>query len=252
VALVFACTATSLAAQDPSSAPQDPVPTAAVSLPDAPGFSSSTAGDAADASDSDSATSHHHIRLASLRDITIQPGQTAPALSAHNKIDLGLRESFTLFSMIGWTASAGYSQLLNGSPNYGTDSGAFGQRLGATSIRLISQNIIGNAFFAPIFHDDPRYYRMGPGESFMKRTLYAATRPLITRSDDGRSRLNYSLISGHIAGAALTNAYYPNINRGFVETTKTFGNSMGGSAVGFLVTEFLDDVLRFAHLQKLE
>jgi hypothetical protein len=238
-------------------------PATALFLPDAPGFtssssatvdSSSATGDLTEPWDADEtvAATRSHLRIASLREITIQPGQTAPLLSTHAKVVLGLRESFTLFSVVGWTASAGFSQLTNGSPNYGTDSGAFGQRLGATSLRLISQNVIGNAFFAPVFHEDPRYYKMGPGHNIAERTLYAATRALITRSDDGRSQPNYSLLSGHLAGAALTNTYYPSINRGFGETAKTFGNSIGGSAVGFVATEFLDDALRFAHLQKLE
>lgn len=242
----------------------DPAPTTTrvmLSLPDAPGFSSGTeatselssSDDAANADDAGFLNgSRHHLHIASRREITIQPGQIAPSLSAHNKTVLGLRESFTLFSVIGWTASAGYSQLINGSPNYGTDSGAFGERLGAASVRLISQNIFGNAIFAPVFHTDPRYYKMGPGHNIVKRTLYAATRTLITKSDDGRTQPNYSLLSGNLAGAALTNAYYPSTNRGFTETAKTFGNSLGGSAVGFIVTEFLDEALTFAHLQKLE
>jgi hypothetical protein len=236
-----------------------------LSLPDAPGFSSSTeATSEFSSSDDDPANaanagdagflpgSKHHLHIASRREITIQPGQTAPSLSRSDKVSLGLRESFTLFSVIGWTASAGYSQLINGSPNYGTDSGAFGERLGAASVRLISQNIFGNAIFAPVFRTDPRYYKMGPGHNIVKRTLYAATRTLITRSDNGRAQPNYSLLSGNLAGAALTNAYYPSTNRGFTETAKTFGNSLGGSAVGFVVTEFLDEALTFAHLQKLE
>jgi hypothetical protein len=246
--------------------PAAPTPTKVMlSLPDAPGFSSGTEAtsefsssddDTANAANADDTGflpgSRHHLHLASRREITIQPGQTAPSLSQGDKVSLGLRESFTLFSVIGWTASAGYSQLTNGSPNFGTDSGAFGERLGATSLRLISQNILGNALFSPIFHDDPRYYKMGSGHNIVARTLYAGTRAVITKSDDGRTRLNYSLLSGHLAGAALTNTYYPSVNRGFEQTAKTFGTSMGGSAFGFVVTEFLDDLLTFAHLQKLE
>jgi hypothetical protein len=233
----------------------------ALSLPDAPGFTSSsgsTTGTSSsatrnftDPADANATASDHHLHIPRLREITIEPGQTAPPLSSHAKVVLGLKESFTFFSAVGWTASAGFSQLTNGTPNYGTDSGAFGQRLGATSLRLISENIIGNAFFAPLFHEDPRYYKMG-GRNVGRRLFYAATRTLITKSDDGRSQPNFSLLSGHLAGAALTNTYYPSINRGFRETAETFGNSIGGSAVGFAVTEFLYDVLRFAHLQKLE
>lgn len=236
-----------------------------LSLPDAPGFSSGSAATSeVSGSDDDDANpanagdaegvrvSRHHLHLASRREITIQPGQTAQPLSPHAKVVLGLSQSFTLFSAVGWVASAEFSQVTNGSPNFGTDSGAYGERLGAISLRLISQNIVGHAVFNPVFHDDPRYYKMGAGHNIVARTLYAATRALITRSDDGRARPNYSLLSGNLVGATLTNTYYPRMNRGFDQTAKTFGTSVGGSAFGFIVTEFLDDTLTFAHLQKLE
>jgi hypothetical protein len=240
---------------------------ALLSLPDAPSFttsssariddtaSSSATGDITNPSAADAATAEtakHRLLFARRRDITIQPGEVATPLSDSNKVALGLKQPFSLFSVVGWVTSAGYSQLTNGSPNYGTDSGAFGMRLGATALRNISENIFGNAIFAPILHEDPRYYRMGDGHNLFKRGLYAGTRALITRTDDGHERPNYSLLAGNLAGAALTNAYYPKLNHGFDQTAKTFGTSVGGSAVGFVVTEFLDDALTFAHLQRLE
>jgi hypothetical protein len=233
---------------------------AAFSLPDAPGFlanreSSSSNPESADPQDGNGSGAKPTTTLnkvLSHRAITIEPGQVVPRLSAHDKIVLGLEQSFTLFSVVGWTTSAGYSHLVNGSPNYGTDSGAFGMRLGATALRNTSQNIMSNAVFAPIYHQDPRYYKLGKGHNFAHRALYAATRTLITRNDEGESRPNYSLISGNLAGAALTNTYYPEMNQGFTETAKTFGTSIGGSAIGFVVSEFLYDALDYAHLNKLE
>jgi hypothetical protein len=241
---------------------------AMLSLPDAPGFadgdraassissdgiSSSMDENDPDADDQDrAARSRTHRRLATRNDITIMPGQTAPPLTSHDKVLLGLKQSFTLFSVVGWTTSAGYSHLTNGIPNYGTDKGAFGERLGATALRSISENVFGNAVFAPIFHEDPRYYKLGRGHNFVKRAIYAGTRTLITRKDDGSARPNYSLLAGNLAGATLTNAYYPPLNHGFNQTAKIFGTSIGGSAIGFVVTEFLDDALDFAHLKKLE
>ena len=165
---------------------------------------------------------------------------------------LGLGQSFTVFSLVGWAASAGYSQLTNGTPNYGTDSGAFGMRLGATALRATSQNIIGNAFFAPLFHEDPRYYKLGNGHNPVKRILYAATRAIVTKTDNGSPTPNFSLLAGNLAGAALTNTYYPEINQGYVQTAKIFGSSVGGAAIGFVVDEFLYDALDYAHLQRLK
>jgi hypothetical protein len=234
--------------------------TAALSLPDSPGSvavreSSSSDPDIADrpAASDPVATSVRRLHKGlSHHDITIEPGQIVPRLTDHQKMVLGLEQSFTLFSAVGWTASAGYSHLINGSPNYGTDSGAFGMRLGATALRATSENILGNAVFAPLFHEDPRYYKMGKGHNPVKRAAYAATRALITRNDDGEARPNFSLLSGNLAGAALTNTYYPQMNQGFEQTAKTFGTSIGGSAIGFVVSEFLYDALDYAHLQKLE
>jgi hypothetical protein len=235
---------------------------AMLSLPDAPSVSnssssidvSSSSGNEGDSFANpvsaalDPASVKRRI-LATRSDITIYPGQIAPPLSAHDKEVMGLKQSFTLFSLIGWTTSAGYTHLINGSPNYGTDSAAFGERLGAAALRNTSQNIFGNVVFAPLFHEDPRYYKMGKGHNVVKRVAYAATRAIITRADDGHATPNYSLISGRVFGAALTNAYYPDTNRSFSQTAQTFGTSMGGAAIGFVVTEFLDEALEIVHLK---
>jgi hypothetical protein len=236
---------------------------AMLSLPDAPSVSNSTSSVDESSSSSNEAASSANLGgggaldsaavkrriLATRSDITIYPGQTAPPLSAHDKEVMGFKQSFTLFSLIGWTTSAAYTHLINGSPNYGTDSAAFGERLGAAALRNTSQNIFGNVVFAPLFHEDPRYYKMGKGHNVTKRVAYAATRAIITRADDGHATPNYSLVAGRLFGSALTNAYYPDINRNFSQTAQTFGTSMGGAAIGYVVTEFLDEALEITHLK---
>jgi hypothetical protein len=171
-------------------------------------------------------------------------------MSQRSKIVGGLKHSVTPLSAVGWIASAGWTQLTNGSPNYGTDKGAFGQRLGAAALRNISEGIFSNCLFAPLFHEDPRYHIMGRGNNVLKRTIYAATRAVITRTDDGRTTPNFALLAGNAAGAALTETYYPAKNTTASEVTRTFGTSLGGSAIGFVVTEFLGDALEYAHLKK--
>ncbi|WP_158942304.1 hypothetical protein [Granulicella sp. S190] len=249
---------TAAIAQTPQ--PQSPVTDALLSLPDAPGFSSSDAVTGESSSAEGLADYEHgfipapklHVKLPTRRDMTILPGQIAPQLDSHDKVVLGLKESVTVFSVIGWATSAGYSHLTNGSPNYGTDKAAFGERLGGTALRNVSESIFSVSLFAPLLHEDPRYYKMGNGNNFFKRVVYAATRPIITKTDSGNSTVNLSLLSGNLFGAALTNAYYPQPNRGFSQTMQTFGTSVGGSAIGFVVTEFLDDALVAAHLKKAD
>ena len=182
--------------------------------------------------------------------MTISPNEIAEPMSVHDKVVGGLKDSVSLFSASGWFVSAGWEQLTNGSPNFGTDKGAFGQRLGASVIRNVSEGIFSDCFFAPVFHEDPRYYIMGRGNNFFKRAFYAATRTIITRTDSGRTTPNFSLLAGNAAGAALTVTYYPSKNTTFSEVAQTFGGSVGGSAIGFVVTEFVADALEYVHLKK--
>ncbi len=177
----------------------------------------------------------------------IRPGQIAPTLTAGDKVLLGVKNAFMPFEAAGWFASAGYSQVTNSSPNYGTDRGAFGQRLGAATIRGSSENIFSDSLMSNIFHEDPRYYQMGPAHNFFMRLVYAGTRPLVTRMDSGRATPNFALWTGTMGGAMLTNLYYPQANRVMGQTMETFGGSIGGVALSDVVSEFYSDFKHMFH-----
>lgn len=161
-----------------------------------------------------------------------------------------MHDLYTPESFGGFLVAAAYSQGVNGQPNYGTDRGAFGERLGAAALRDSSQDLLSGAVFAPLLHQDPRYYVEGDQYSFGHRLAYALTRALITRRDDGRATVNTSLIFGYAAAAALTQTYYPPGNRDPKDSARTFGASIGGAAAGFAYHEFLHDALTLAHLHK--
>lgn len=237
-------------------------PIASVTLPDAPGaaglsavadrgrtnleaFADSGVDGAAKAG---AATST--LPEASHTEKYIEPGQAAPKLSVGDKVLLGFRDAFSPFAAVGWIASAGYEQLLNGSPNYGTDRGAFGQRLGAAALRDSSEGVFSDSVMSPLLREDPRYYRMGPGHNFVLRLVYAGTRTIITRTDGGKTSPNLALLAGTLAGSALASPYYPPVNRGATQTMLTFGGSLGGTAVGDVVSEFLADVEGMFHPHK--
>ncbi|GAC1363942.1 MAG: hypothetical protein NVSMB3_12450 [Acidobacteriaceae bacterium] len=179
----------------------------------------------------------------------INPGQQAPAITAGDKVRLGLRDAISPFAITGWLSSAAYSQAIDSPPNYGQGWGPFAQRFGAAAARGSTEGILSDSVFAPIFHEDPRYYRLGPGHSLLHRTLYSVTRTVLTRTDSGRTSPNLALLAGNAAGSVLTNAYYPQRNRDAATTVETFAGSIGGSAIGFVVSEFLSDALGIVHLK---
>ncbi|WP_263383005.1 hypothetical protein [Granulicella arctica] len=188
--------------------------------------------------------------MASRTDKYILPGQLAPKLDTGDKIELGFIHGVSAYGVLGWFVSSGYSHIINGDPNYGTDKGAYGERLGAAALRGYSTELLKDSVMANAFHQDPRYYKMGPAHNAFVRAGYSVSRILVTRNDDGRLAPNYSLVSGNLVGAALTNAYYPDVNRGFGQTARTFGSAMYGSAFSFVAAEFLSGALEAVHLKQ--
>jgi hypothetical protein len=228
-------------------------------LPDSPGAVFSSSSSSADANSADlgspdsdgaQAPSSSRPKAATHMKMVINPGEVAEPMTVRAKVVSGFANQASLFTAAGWIAAAGWEQLWNDSPNYGTDAGAFGQRLGAAALRGISEGVFSQSLFAPLFREDPRYYVMGKGHPFFKRLVYSGTRVLITRTDSGHTTPNFSLIAGNAAGSALTIPYYPAKNTTFSEVAQTFGGSLGGSALGFVVNEFIVDALIDLHIKK--
>jgi hypothetical protein len=231
---------------DPATLPDDPDAVLAATA-DTPTESDSLAVD-----NSPSPQTPRAERAASIHMKYIPAGWSVrKPLPAHDKVLLGFKDLYSPLTLSGDVLSAGYSHLTDGQPNYGVNSAAFGKRLGAAVLRDSTEGIFTDAVFAPLLHEDPRYYVEGPQYGFFHRTLYAVTRPLVTRTDSGRSSVNGALLLGYASASALSYTYYPQINRNFKDTTATFGGAIGGAALGFFVSEFSADVLHKLHLGKL-
>ena len=171
-------------------------------------------------------------------------------ITARDKVIIGARDLVSPFTFLGDITSALYSHATNGEPNYGTNLGAFGQQLGATVLRDATEGVFTDMVFSPMLHEDPRYFVEGPQYGFFHRVVYSITRPLITRSDSGKNTLNAALLLGYAGSSALTYTYYPKINQNFHDTASTYGGSIGGAAIGDLVSEFADQFLQAIHLEK--
>ncbi len=222
-----------------SSLAADPMPAAA--LPEAPLPQLATRPEAKRGTD----PAQH---IADKDAMTIPSNWHAQPLTAGEKVHAGAKDLYSYENFAAMFISAGYEHVVNSSPNYGTDKGAFGERLGAAAIRETSQTAFTEMVFAPLLHEDARYYVKGASANPVKRTLYAITRPLITRKDDGGSTVNGALLLGYAASAAITPAYYPQINHNFHDVALVYGGSIGGAALGFFVSEFSEDVFRALHL----
>ncbi len=178
---------------------------------------------------------------------TIDPGKVAQRLTVGDKVLLGLRSSVSPLAVTGWVAESLFSQARGGIPNYPGTLGGYGQRLGAEAARATSDTVLTDSVLSAALREDPRYYRMGEGHAALKREAYAIGRVLFTRTDGGRRTPNVALLVGDVAGASLTQLYYPHINRGVGDVARTYGDSLLGAAVGFSFREFWGDWLERVH-----
>ncbi len=127
-----------------------------------------------------------------------------------------------------------------GDPPYGPGMAGFGESYGAAlSEREIAAFL--QRFLVPtVFHDDPRYFRAPDGENVFRRGMYAVSRLVLTKADNGTDRVNASYLLGGLASAAIGNAYTRNRNYGNV--TGDFFLNMGNDAAYNIAREFWPSV----------
>ena len=135
-----------------------------------------------------------------------------PPLSLREKFWLATQDSFDYSSFITTAMLAGISQAKNSYPEFGRHTAAYGRYYWHAQADLAVGNYLTEAIVPAVTHEDPRYYTLGHG-GFFKRTGYAVSRLVITRTDSGGQTINVSEIFGNGAGAAISDAYYPSRER---------------------------------------
>jgi hypothetical protein len=172
------------------------------------------------------------------------PHQAVAPLTVKDKWMLFVKETVDPFTFASAAMGAAMSQGGNTMPQYGYGRNAFFQRVGAATADMATQNFFSTAVLAPVFHQDPRYYRMGPEHSIPRRVLYSISRQFIVRQDSGRSAFNISGVLGMGMGIALSNAYYPNQDVNFSVNRARFLTSISSNCFGNLLPEFWPDMQR--------
>lgn len=173
----------------------------------------------------------------------VRPDEYALPLSAGGKLKLSILSRLTLGEAGATVIAAGFSQWRDSRPHFGTDSGAFGQRLGALAIKQTSQSFFTYGVFAAAFHDDPRYYILGDSKPIVRRAVTSALGIIIARKDDGSRAINWPRFAGIAAATALTTAYYPAVDHGFGTESKAFTASLGTAVLNNEMHEFSGDLL---------
>lgn len=171
-----------------------------------------------------------------------ETGGRAVPLTAKQKWGLAIKETMDPFNVMNAALAAGLSQMGNQTPKYGEGGRAYGERFGAALADFGAQNLFSAGLLASVLHQDPRYFRKGPGAKVPARILYSLSRIVVARQDSGRASFNASGIFGMAMGIAASNLYYPSgsvrgsVMAGRVETC------LFGGVTGNLMSEFWPDL----------
>jgi hypothetical protein len=164
-----------------------------------------------------------------------------PPLSLKGKFWLATQDSFDYSSFVLAGALAGIGQARNSTPEFHQGAAGYGRYYW----HAFADQAVGNYFTEAIVpaatHEDPRYYTLGHG-GFFRRTGYAVSRLLITRTDSSGRTFNFSEIVGNGAGAGISNLYYPSQERTWTKTQQKWLTQVGIDGIFNVFKEFWPDI----------
>jgi hypothetical protein len=164
-----------------------------------------------------------------------------PPLSLGEKFWLATQDSFDYSAFVSAGIISGVSQANNSYPEFGHGGKAFGRYYWHAVADQAVGNYMTEAIVPSLTREDPRYYTLGHGGLF-KRTGYAVSRLLVTRTDSGGRTFNVSEIVGNGAGAGISDTYYPSRERTWTKTGQKWLTQIALDGVFNILKEFWPDI----------
>jgi hypothetical protein len=171
----------------------------------------------------------------------VSANQKLPPQSVKEKFITASEDSFDYSALVVPAALAGYSMATKATPEFRQGAVGYGRYFWHSYADQSIENYAVEFVVPALTHEDIRYYTLGKG-GFFKRTGYALSRAVITRSDAGNATFNSGEVIGAGAAAGISNLYYPASERTFGNTAQKWGLSVGIDAATFVFKEFWPDI----------
>lgn len=174
----------------------------------------------------------------------VSTDEKLPPQSAKEKFLTATDDSFDYSSIFIPAALAGYGMAAKSYPEFGDGADAYGKYFWRSAADQTIENYMVEFVVPVIARQDSRYYTLGRG-GFWKRTGYALSRVVITRSDAGNEVFNISEVGGAGASAGISSSYYPQSGRDFGSIASAWGIDVGIDGASFVAKEFWPDIYRY-------
>jgi hypothetical protein len=162
-------------------------------------------------------------------------------MSSGQKLRLAVKNTVEPFAVFSAAFKSGIYQAADWAPAFGQGAAGFGKRFGASLADGATGKMLCTFALPSLLHQDPRYFPKGSG-SFKSRAGYSMTRVFVTRTDGGKSGINWSKILGSIGSGAISNTYYPHEERGAGLVFRNAGWSILTDMGTNVLKEFWPDV----------
>jgi hypothetical protein len=164
-----------------------------------------------------------------------------PPQTVKEKFLIATQDSFDYSAVFVPAVLAGSSMATDSTPEFGQGVAGYGRYFWREALNQTSRNYLVEFFVPVIARQDSRYYTLGHG-GFFRRTGYAFSRTIITRSDSAKEQFNVSEVLGTGASAALSTTYYPSSRQNFSSVGTRWGVGIGVGGLSFIVKEFWPDI----------
>jgi hypothetical protein len=131
-----------------------------------------------------------------------------PPMSPKDKFIVAGKDTFDYSALIVGGIQAGFAMNSKSYPEFGQGLKGYGQYYWHTLADTASENFFVGGIGPVVFKQDNRFYTLGHG-SFRKRSWYAVSRVLVSRTDNGDPTFNFSEVIGSGASAGLSTLWYP-------------------------------------------
>lgn len=162
-------------------------------------------------------------------------------MTSREKFEGWAHHTYSADMLIGTVFDTVILQATGAYRDYGGGMQGFTKRYGTQLLSNEAGSLFGRWLFPTILHQDTRYYPSKQTNVF-DRMAYAASRAVITRSDNGNNVFNSSLLLTLLFTSALANGYKPNYEESFQATMANTFAGLGATAQINLLNEFWPDL----------
>ncbi len=175
-----------------------------------------------------------------------------------NAVPLTPGQKFRLmFSTEKDPATFGFSMLValigqaEGShPAYGGGIGGYGKRFGQNYADTFDGAFWGNAVLPSLWHQDPRYFRLGTGTAWHRIGYALSTNVRAKHDGTGKWEPNYSNLVGNLISGGISNIYLPANERGVGSTFEGAFVVTAEGGIGSMLEEFWPDFIHYLQRRK--